>query len=649
MSDYYENLCPFCENNLLLTYFCSDCTAVFCENCVQYALNDELICTNCGSKEISMVNMAALECKQCKSNHITSIQKKLHTCPNCSSGNVVKIITKFDELRNRFKNIITTSKRFLSPLVYAVDTISIQKEKLIRLREDSVQMCHFPRLEMEIIQSVKLFKDGKHTVQLKTSDFFQHINRNFKTYFDIEKSPPKLIPVLEAELESLEKSAESIISYGNSANEKLEEKFVEIRTKLDFMSSVQSLFMRYLSLLSNNMEYHEKPVFGIRGKLGDSNQPETDHFSKTGTILLTNRKLYFLHEKGFVKKHTEVLLALPLEELTRVRLKGFILKKLLLEFGPKKFLFHLGKKNLAQLENYIEKARVFDNNKIDRDLLFGLKHVDVGIQEFRNALESAIISLIGYKTAILDSDDPFGIEMNQFTNTNPSSEQHHTPPQEYPYPVDTIPNPQNQFSAHSTYSPPVQCQDPGENQQRENLTSLYNYYQKRPMLNQTKAMAPPPTPPPSFHKNGTISNPYNPPSTYDPSYTQYSHSHIAPNTTQSRFPLKTPTSSIVNKVLSVLPDESPHIPQPPEVIHSHQQVPEIDVSKLIPEQDFPEKLLRLEEQTSWLQRKLDMLMKARDQGKLSETDFFRLYEEAHKELYRTQKYIQQIKERSKSF
>jgi hypothetical protein len=645
MTDYYENLCPFCENNLLLSYFCEDCTSVFCEECVHFALTDEMACAACGSKEVSLVNLAALECKECRSKHIVTVQKQVKTCPSCSSSHVTKIVDKFDILRNRFKNIITGSKQFLSPLVYAVDTICIQKEKLIRLREDSVKICHHPRLEMDLLQLIKLFKEGKHAIQSKTSDFFQHINRSFKTYFEIEKSPPRLIPVLEAELEDFEKSAESIITFGNSTNEKLEERFTDIRTKIEFMSSLQRLFMRYLSILGNNLDYNEKPVFGIRAKLGDSNQPDGDYFAKPGYILLTNRKIYFLQEKGLFNRKTHLSLALRLDELTRVRVRGIILKKLILEFGSAKITFQLPKKNLAQLENYIEQARVFDNNKIDGEMLYGLKHVDISIQEFRNALESAIISLLAYKTALLDDSDPFGLEHLSYYSEmeqeyNPGTQSPYTQSQHFPPHSHQQNNFQNYPPQH--YSrPPVYYEDHHENQQDDKINLLRSIYQKRPPLKSVERSPPPP--PPKYHQKGTISNPYNAPgipqTSNNPKYTNGS-SYSA---TQSRFPMKSPTESIINKVLSVLPDESPYIPRPPEVQQS-QNIPEIDVSTLVPARDYPEKLLRLEEQSSWLQRKIDILQKRRDQGKISEEDFLRLYEDSFRELYRTQNYIKNIKQ-----
>ncbi|MBN2155722.1 MAG: B-box zinc finger protein [Candidatus Lokiarchaeota archaeon] len=663
MSDYYENLCPFCENNLLLSFYCEDCNAVFCNDCVHYALTDELVCASCGSKEISMANMAALECKQCHSRHITTVQKQIKTCPNCSSNSVTKIVDKFDLLRNRFKHIITASKQFLTPLVYAVDTISIQKEKLIRLREDSVQICHFPRLEMDILQLVKLFKEGKHSIQTKTGDFFQHINRNFKTYFEIEKTQPRLIPVLEAELESLEKSAEHILSYGDYTNEKLEEKLSQIRTKIDFMSSLQRLFMRYISILSNTMEYNEKAVFGIRAKLGDSNQADTDGFVKNGTVLLTNRKLYFLQEKGIFKKKTHLVLILSLDELTRLRQKGFIIPKLVLEFGEKRYCFQLGKKNLAQLETYIEKARVFDNNKIDKELLYGLKHIDVSIQEFRNALESAIISLIGYKTAILEQEDPFST--NQFDSSHSSLENlYQTKITQDFSEFASNGNKQTSYGFTSSNNPyHRQSNYSSQDIHNPNLTTLYDIYQKRAVPEQT------PEPDPAmlqYHKHGTISNPYNlnhdrsqglnsgfkGQCNINPQHYQYigkdnpnfSMPTNLPKNIKTSYPLRTKThsGSIINNLMSVLPDESPHIP-PPREIQQQKHIPEIDVSTLVPEQEYPEKLLRMEERYSWLQRKLDILNKQRDQGKLSEIEYLRLYEEAYMEMYRVERHIEEFK------
>ncbi len=648
MSDYYDNLCPFCENNLLLTYFCEDCTSVFCQECVHFAIADDLICASCGSHEISMANMASLECKSCKSRHIASVQKQVKTCPNCSSNGVVKIVDKFDEMRNRFKRIITESKRFLSPLMYAVDTISIQREKLIRLREDSVKICHFPQLEMEILSIIKLFKDGKHAIQSKTSDFFQRINRNFKTYFEIEKSPPRLIPVLETELEDLEKSADTIVTYGNYTNEKLEEKFSDVRTKIELMSSIQRLFMRYLSILGMNINYNEKPVFGIRGKLGETSNPEVDHnIVRSGTILLTNQKLYFLQEKGVFKKKPHLILSLSLDELSRVRVKGLVMRKLVLEFGQNKYSFQLPKKNLAQLEHYIEKARVFDNNKIDMELLYGLKHTDVSIRGFRNALESAIISLIGYKTAILDSNDSFRLdnlydasefEHGTYNSHSNSYQQQRTTP---------VGHPQNHFQRQSSAS-----QHNMNKFQQDNLTNLYDIYQKRPLPGGYS--------PPEYHQRGTISHPYNPyparnsQQKYPPRHSENpSNSNYNPPpqfekpAIKPRFPLrsKTRTGSIINNLMSVLPDEDLHIPQPPEV-QKNRHVPEIDVSRLIPPKSNSEQLLRMEEKAIWLQRKLDILTQRRDRGKLSESEFLGLYEEAYRELYRTQKHIEEIKKKN---
>ena len=113
----------------------------------------------------------------------------------------------------------------------------------------------------------------------------------------------------------------------------------------------------------------------------------------------------------------------------------------------------------------------------------------------------------------------------------------------------------------------------------------------------------------------------------------------------SHFPMKSKTSSILQDVRSVIPEESPYIPQPPEVIKS-QQIPEIDVSRLVPEKDFPEKLLELEERYAWLQRKIDVLTKRRDDGKISEETFLRLYEASFRDLYRTENYIKQLKKKA---
>lgn len=407
-TDYYEELCPFCENNLLLIYLCEECSAVFCGDCLKEAYTDELICSNCGHTNILKNKSDKFVCKECKSENIISIKKKVQVCPNCGDNHVIKISDKIQKIRDHFKKTVDNTRKFVTPLKNTSDEINRIKEKIALLRKEPVPIYHFPQLELEILQLVKLFDNVKDAVNQKAVDYYDEINRNIKYFYHLNNLQPKVLPIISALAESFEKHLMENEQFVNQSILRLADRISAIQLKLNFMETVHTLFMEYKDLIT--LEPEEKAVFGLNCKLDEGETKEDIELkSKSGTILLTNRRLYFFYEKGVIKKKTTLLFSVLLDDLQTVQVEGTISKKLSLEFVDSMYKFKLSKENRSQLIDFIEKARLFDNNKTDETNTMALKNIDITVKKFTDSIEEAIMTINAYINGnIRDLDKFFG-------------------------------------------------------------------------------------------------------------------------------------------------------------------------------------------------------------------------------------------------
>lgn len=396
MADYYEELCPFCENNYLLIYLCEECHAVFCGDCLKETTREELICYNCGRSDLEQNKSGKFYCKNCDSENIISEKRTVPACPNCAESSVVKIIQKAESLKQDFQSVVQNTEAYLKPLEEHVNSLNLIRQELINLRENKLRINHFPQIEMEFLQIIKLFDNIKEATEKKTIDFFDDINRNLKYFAKINQLQPKVLPIVSAIQESLEKNSDDNLSFITESLQRLDERIELLNMKTNFMGSIKSMFMEYFKYI--DMSEDEKPVFGLKCKLDTGENKDNEFGSTKGTILLTDKRIYFLHEKGFIRKKTVLLFSVVLDDLETVNVEGTFSKKLTLEFANAMYKFKLNKEKRSQLIDFIEKARVFNGNKIDNDSLETLKHVEISIDTFTESLNDAIFTITGYCT-----------------------------------------------------------------------------------------------------------------------------------------------------------------------------------------------------------------------------------------------------------
>ena len=394
MDEYYEELCPFCERTIFLTYICQDCSAVFCGNCLKEKISEELVCSNCGNNQLERNKVGKFFCKVCNSENIISVKKTIYTCPNCGEPKVIKISEKFNEIKDYFKDIIIKTKKFTEPLSIIIKQLLELRERLVRLRLNKPKIYHFPEFESEFLQLIKLFNNLKEAANKKTIDFYDDINRNLEYYANLHSLPPKSIPILDGLNDNFKKNKDEIQQFLDESIKKIEPKISALTLKVNFMETIQIMFISYKEDL--NLEENEKPVFGLRCKLDTGSNNENEYHSKNGVILLTNKRMYFIHEKGMIKRKSALLFSVLLEDLQTVQVEGAFTKKLSLEFVNSMYKFKISKENRDQLIDFIEKARIFDSNKIDETSLEAIREIEISIKNYQDALEEAIYTIVSF-------------------------------------------------------------------------------------------------------------------------------------------------------------------------------------------------------------------------------------------------------------
>ncbi len=398
MPIYPGETCPICGENPNITNICEDCREIFCDDCMDVKAEEKLICAHCGSSEIYVDSRDTNYCKNCQSKDVKHTKDLIPICPNCDGTNVIKIKKKQKQLLDHYKEIINNSREFLKPLSDILDELRYIREILLELRETSPESDHYPNLESNLLVIFQLFNSAKHNLYENVNKFFQEIQRNINYIADIPITHPSNLPYIHEILLLFEKEHKKVKKFSRSSIENLINKIDEIKEKLNFMESIQTLFKKFMGKFQ--LEPDEQIVYGIECKLSSGENDEDNYSRKKGTILITSKRIHFLHEKGIFKKRNVLLFSVNLDDLQEVDIKGTLTKKVSLDFVNSMYQFKLSKENRNILIKWIKKARSFEaTNYIDDNKFRKMRKFKLDLRMFKNELENAIYELVGYHGA----------------------------------------------------------------------------------------------------------------------------------------------------------------------------------------------------------------------------------------------------------
>ncbi|MFW9880486.1 MAG: hypothetical protein ACFFG0_46045, partial [Candidatus Thorarchaeota archaeon] len=526
---------------------------------------------------------------------------------------------------------------YINPLKDILDKLYAFQLKIKDVRDPPNKYYHFPQMESDLLSLFKLFNYIQNTIFEKVNVHFHQINQNKEYFFDIYSQPNSNINIIEGIYENLSRSYTSIEDFININLETFNNSFETFEENLQFIDKVNYYFSSYNKLL--RLADGEKPVYAIYAKLTNGLNTHDKYKKDKGILFITNFDLSFIHKYGLKKRKRELIFKAPVQDLTRIREKGKVFKKLYIEFSYGKYEFTLPPRAVARVIEYIILARSFDETTIyDEKTAKKLQQIDIDLNDLTNFIEESINSFFSIKCQYNKSFENFNVQKRDL--------------------VSPFGNQPNQFSPIVSQTPSQFSYLQNNAQPWLNFPGSSNIYQKinnsdynrhsishSPQFNSTAQI-------PNYDKNNFfVQNSYNP-NRYQNYYPQrISHDNQMNNNINSQ---------IHNQINNGLYNENDFFLNNEAVFQDYNRnhLSELFNSEYIPpensykykrklfkiDKEKHKKMLELNKERYSLKETLKKLDSKFDQGLISETDYFRTFKNLQKEIYLIEKKIQNLQE-----
>ena len=636
-----EQICRFCQRYVKLAYYCEDCGSNSCSDCLNEKKVDYFVCQDCKSRDIEVSESEKRKkCNICDSENIIKEHQLLKSCPKCNSHKIINIYEKKEELEKEFLELIKNTRSFINPLRDALKKLYLLQRKIKNARDPPIKCHHFPKMESDLLSLFKLFIYVQNTLFEKINVHFHQIVLYKEYFFDIYAQPNSNITIIESIFENLVRSYNSINEFISSNVKTFNDSIESFEINLKFINKISHYFTSYLKFL--NLAEKEKPVYAIHAKLTNGLDTTQEKYKKDkGILFITNFDLSFVHEHGLVKKKKELIFKAPVNDLTRIKEKGRIIKKLYIEFEYGKYEFTLPPKAIPRVIEYILIARTFDETTIfDKKSALKLQEIDIDINDLESFIEESINSFFSLKCQYnkgyenLNGYNNFNqnpnFQPNQMPNIARQAQPHFNPYQNQNFAQiwpknPTTPYPNNiGIPSTSKYFPstsyPANMQDSPD----QPPFGMINY---RNPLKQYHPM--------NYEENNF--------------FMQNLNNH---NRYQNYSPERRPSYDDMFEEDLLIPDESTfqeynrnhlsNLFDPNEISLRKSYKYKKKLFKL--DKEKQEKMEELEKERYSLKATLKKLEAKFDEGLIAEKDYFKTYRNLHKEIYLIDKKIQYLRE-----
>lgn len=649
-----DQVCRFCQRYVQLTYYCEECGANCCSDCLHEKKVDFYTCQECNSKNIEISDSEKKKtCRDCGNENIIKVNQLLKSCPKCGSHKIINIYEKKEELEKEFLELIKNSRLFINPLREALDKLYILQQEIKNARDPPIRCYHFPKMESDLLALFKLFIYVQNTLFDKINAHFNQMVLYKEYFFDIYAQPNSNITIIEGIFDNLLRSHNSINDFVFNNVKTFKDSIGSFEVNLKFIEKISLYFSTYKKLIK--LAEKEKPVYAIYAKLVNGLNTDDRYKKDRGILFITNLDLSFIHEYGVRKKKQALTFKAPVQDLIRIKEKGRFFKKLYIEFEYGKYEFTLPPNALSRVIEYILLARTFDESTVyDIKSATKLQGVDIDLNELVNFIEESINSFFSLKCQYNKSSQKIGsynqifpqnfnaqpnqipILMPQSRNQGFSYQDHNLGQFGINQPL--IQNPNNQYSP---YYPPAPVQSPqGVNNY---INPMYQY--QGPYPNQSKFFSQ------NFINPNRFQN-YNP-QKINPNYEEFLDveerdiltrnleqaqgfnpqypNQINPNVLNDKYPFQ----EFNNNHLSDLFNSNNSLTQ--QSYRHKRKLFKLDREK-------HEKMLELEKEHYSLKATLKKLETKFDQGSISESDYFRTFRNLNKEIYLIDNKIQNLRQ-----
>jgi len=634
-----EQVCRFCHRYVKLAYYCEECGSSCCSECLHEKKVDFFICQDCKSRNIQILESENKKvCKDCGKDNITKANQLLKSCPKCDSHQIINIYEKKEELEKKFLELIKNSRLFIQPLKDILDKLYLFQSKIKEVRDPPNKYYHFPQMESDLLALFKLFLYIQNTLFEKINVHFHQLNQNKEYFFDIYPQPNSNITIIEGIFENLSRSYNVIDEFINTNLSTFNDSFETFEKNLRFIGKVSYYFSEYKKLL--RLADGEKPVYAIFAKLTNGLNTQEKFKKDKGILFITNFDLSFVHEYGVVKKKKELIFKAPVKDLTRIKEKGKVFKKLYIEFSYGKYEFTLPPKSISRVIEYILLARSFDETTIyDKKTAKKLQQIDLDLNELINFIEESINSFFSIKCQYnknfensysynKDLVPPFVIHPNQMSNIASRTSDQYRFPQNNAQPWLNFPSNTNYYPKKNTsqYYPPGFIQSPQFNINSDRQNYPKNSFFSQNMFNPHQFQNYDPQR--INHENKLINN-------LNQQFDNSERNFHNKNYNENDYCLKNEAmfQDYNRNHLSDLFDAD-YIPTDNSYRYKRKLF-KIDKEK-------HKKMLELDKERYSLKETLKKLDAKFDQGIISEVDYFKTFKNLQKEIYLIEKKIQSL-------
>ncbi|MHA2121562.1 MAG: hypothetical protein ACW990_10195, partial [Promethearchaeota archaeon] len=380
-----------------LAYYCEECGANCCSDCLHEKKVDFYTCQECNSQNIeNSTSEKKKVCRDCGHENIIKTTQLLKSCPKCGSHKVINIYEKKEELEKQFLELIKNFRSFVYPLREALDSLFTLRQDIKSARDPPIRCFHYPKMESDLISLFKLYIYVHHTLFDKVNAQFHQMELYKEYFFDIYAQPNSNITVIEGIFDNLLRGYKAINEFVINNVKTFKDSINSFKNNLKFIEKISLYFSTYKNFL--NIADREKPVYAIQAKLNNGLNTEERFKKDRGILFITNLDLSFVHEYGMRKKKKALTFKAPVQDLIRIREKGKVFKRLYIEFEYGKYEFTLPNDAISRVIEYILLARTFDETTVhDATSASKLQKIDVDLNELVNFIEESINSFFSLK------------------------------------------------------------------------------------------------------------------------------------------------------------------------------------------------------------------------------------------------------------
>ena len=396
-----ENKCIFCEEKKAI-FYCNQCKLSFCNDCIEREDADFYCCANCNStkiktriKENTGTGIIYI-CMDCKSTNIRKGRLSEKICPNCKSNEILTIMEKRNQLIQTFYKDIMNFKYGYYELNKFMDNCRVYKQELLTLR--NLGYKHDAKIEQSLLWIFKTIQKLKSEIMDQFQRNFTFIRSRIYQFIDLDTWNPNNFYEIESIINQIEKNVNSFKKYVDTSLKPMIANLRVLKSKIGVIQYYKLIYDEYKSEL--HLMINELPVCAFKRmqfvKFGENDLP-----SKRGVLFITNKRIIFIHKKGFIRKTREELFNLNLSKIQNAKISGRIFKKLKLITNQGTIIFNGQNKVMNAIIHYLDISMHFQEYSTDDNFLVQrIGIMDIELSDLKNNMNNYISQILRKEISI---------------------------------------------------------------------------------------------------------------------------------------------------------------------------------------------------------------------------------------------------------